>query len=314
MIKFNILKRLFKRAPMNFYNYVDGTTVIKSINNTFQGYKFDKIIDEEHISSIWSSIKQYKRITTIGVFLAFIILLYGVIFPYYTFLSKLRWYFSALPLLIAIFVIYQTILRICTAHFEKWLKKNFGEFERTVYNPTDFIDEKYYYIIVLEHFDVRDIKKEIIIKYTSLENSTITKKLRKNVELKSSKPKIIMPIIQEEKQEKEDIVEIKPIEYGLEMLENVEDYTIIGEPVETILPFTVTEDGIESNLMVKASSSAYWCRVKVIQEYNENNEIERKLIFRITNKPLIIRKTKIMVSIIDLPYINISFILTNKPS
>lgn len=177
-----------------------------------------------------------------------------------------------------------------------------------------FIDEKYYYIIVLEHFDVRDIKKEIIIKYTSLENSTITKKLRKNVGLKSSKPKIIMPIIQEEKQEKEDIVEIKPIEYGLEMLENVEDYTIIGEPVETILPFTVTEDGIESNLMVKASSSAYWCRVKVIQEYNDNDEIERKLIFRITNKPLIIRKTRITVSIIDLPDVNVSFIITNKPS
>ena len=177
-----------------------------------------------------------------------------------------------------------------------------------------FIDEKYYYIIVLEHFDVRDIKKEIIIKYTSLENSTITKKLRKNVGLKSSKPKIIMPLIQEEKQEKEDIVEIKPIEYGLEMLENVEDYTIIGEPVETILPFTVTEDGIESNLMVKASSSAYWCRVKVIQEYNDNDEIERKLIFRITNKPLIIRKTRITVSIIDLPDVNVSFIITNKPS
>ena len=177
-----------------------------------------------------------------------------------------------------------------------------------------FIDEKYYYIIVLEHFDVRDIKKEIIIKYTSLENSTITKKLRKNIELKSSKPKIIMPIIQEEKQEKEDIVEIKPIEYGLEMLENVEDYTIIGEPVETILPFTVTEDGIESNLMVKASSSAYWCRVKIIQEYNDNDEIERKLIFRITNKPLIIRKTRITVSIIDLPDVNVSFIITNKPS
>ena len=177
-----------------------------------------------------------------------------------------------------------------------------------------FIDEKYYYIIVLEHFDVRDIKKEIIIKYTSLENSTITKKLRKNVGLKSSKPKIIMPLIQEEKQEKEDIVEIKPIEYGLEMLENVEDYTIIGEPVETILPFTVTEDGIESNLMSKASSSAYWCRVKVIQEYNDNDEIERKLIFRITNKPLIIRKTRITVSIIDLPDVNVSFIITNKPS
>lgn len=177
-----------------------------------------------------------------------------------------------------------------------------------------FIDEKYYYIIVLEHFDVRDIKKEIKIKYTSLKNSTSSKKLRKNAQLESSKPKIIMPIIQEEKQEKEDIVEIKPIEYGLEMLENVEDYTIIGEPVETILPFTVTEDGVESNLMVKASSSAYWCRVKVIQEYNDNDEIERKLIFRITNKPLIIRKTRITVSIIDLPDVNVSFIITNKPS
>lgn len=177
-----------------------------------------------------------------------------------------------------------------------------------------FIDEKYYYIIVLEHFDVRDIRKEIIIKYKSLENSTTTKKLRKSVQLKDSKPKIIMPIIQEEKQEKEDIVEIKPIEYGLEMLENVEDYTIIGEPLKTILPFTVTEDGVESNLMVKASSSAYWCRVNVFQEYNDNDEIERKLIFRITNKPLIIRKTKITVSIIDLPDVNVSFIITNKPS
>ena len=177
-----------------------------------------------------------------------------------------------------------------------------------------FIDEKYYYKIVLEHFDVRDIKKEIIIKYTSLENSTTAKKLRKNVQLKDSKPKIIMPIIQEEKQEKEDIVEIKPIEYGLEMLENIEDYTIIGEPIETILPFTVTEDGVESNLMVKASSSAYWCRVNVFQEYNDNDEIERKLIFRITNKPLIIRKTRITVSIIDLPDVNVSFNITNKPS
>ncbi len=177
-----------------------------------------------------------------------------------------------------------------------------------------FIDEKYYYIIVLEHFDVRDIKKEITIKYTSLENSTTTINSRKSVQLKSSKPKIIMPIIQEEKQEKENIVEIKPIEYGLEILEDVEDYTIIDEPLKTILPFTVTEDGVESNLMVKASSSAYWCRVKVFQEYNDNDEIERKLIFRIINKPLIIRKTKITVSIIDLPQINVSFILTNKPS
>ena len=136
----------------------------------------------------------------------------------------------------------------------------------------------------------------------------------KSINKTPSKPIIISPILKETETDKEVIEEIKTVEYKLELLDDIEDYTIIGEPVETILPFKVTEDDIESNLMVQASSSAYWCRVKVIQEYNENNEIERKLIFRITNKPLIIRKTKITVSIIDLPYINISFILTNKPS
>lgn len=150
MIKFNILKRLFKRAPMNFYNNEDGTTVIKSINNTFQGYKFNKIIDEDQINSIWEYIKQHKRITTIGIFLSFIVLLYGVIFPHYAFLSNLKWYFTVLPMLVIIFAIYQALLHINTIHFEKWLKNNFGEFEKTVYNPTDFIDKKYYNLFKIE--------------------------------------------------------------------------------------------------------------------------------------------------------------------
>ncbi len=179
-----------------------------------------------------------------------------------------------------------------------------------------FIDEKYYYIIVLQHFDVREIEKELKIIYSIVDEKNVTRssKLLKSINKTHSKPIIIPPVLKETETEQEVIEEIKTIEYKLELLDNIEDYTIIDDVVETILPFTVTEDGIESNLMVKASSSAYWCRVKVIQEYNENNEIERKLIFRITNKPLIIRKTKITVSIIDLPYVNISFILTNKPS
>ena len=150
MIKFNILKRIFKRVPMNFYNYVDGTTVIKSINNTFQGYKFDKVIEEEQIGSIWNFIKQTKRIMTVAIFLVFIIILYGVIFPHYAFLSGLKWYCCVLPLLVIMFVIYQALLHISTIHFERWLKKNFGEFEKTVYNPTDFIDKKYYKLFKME--------------------------------------------------------------------------------------------------------------------------------------------------------------------
>lgn len=179
-----------------------------------------------------------------------------------------------------------------------------------------FFEDKYYYIIVLQHFDVKEIEKELKIIYSVVDEQNVTRssKLLKSINKTPSKPIIISPILKETETDKEVIEEIKTVEYKLELLDDIEDYTIIGEPVETILPFKVTEDDIESNLMVQASSSAYWCRVKVIQEYNENNEIERKLIFRITNKPLIIRKTKITVSIIDLPYINISFILTNKPS
>lgn len=179
-----------------------------------------------------------------------------------------------------------------------------------------FFEDKYYYIIVLQHFDVKEIEKELKIIYSVVDEQNVTRgsKLLKSINQTPSKPIIISPILKETETDKEVIEEIKTVEYKLELLDDIEDYTIIGETVETILPFKVTEDDIESNLMVQASSSAYWCRVKVIQEYNENNEIERKLIFRITNKPLIIRKTKITVSIIDLPYINISFILTNKPS
>ena len=179
-----------------------------------------------------------------------------------------------------------------------------------------FFEDKYYYTIVLQHFDVREIEKELKIIYSVVDEKNVTRssKLLKSINKTPSKPMIISPILKKTETDKEVIEEIKTVEYKLELLDDIEDYTIIGEPVETILPFKVTEDDIESNLMVQASSSAYWCRVKVIQEYNENNEIERKLIFRITNKPLIVRKTKITVSIIDLPYINISFILTNKPS
>lgn len=150
MIKFNILKRLFKRAPMNFYSNEEGATVIKSINNTFQGYKFNKIIDDEQINSIWEYIKQQKRITTIIIFFSFIFLLYGIIFPYYAFLSNLKWYFTVLPMLVIIFGIYHTLLHINTIHFEQWLKNEFGEFEKTIYNPTDTIDKKYYDLFKIE--------------------------------------------------------------------------------------------------------------------------------------------------------------------
>lgn len=151
MIKFNILKWLFKRAPMNFYvNSEDGTTTIKSINNTFLGYKFEKQFTDEEINEIWNNVKFQKRVSTILIFLIFIILLYGVIFPNYYFIISQKWYYSVLPLLVIIFIIYQLITFLNTKYFEKKLIKRFGEYTTTIFKPTDEIDTKYYNLFKIE--------------------------------------------------------------------------------------------------------------------------------------------------------------------
>lgn len=151
MIKFNILKWLFKRAPMNFYLHsLDGTTTIKSINNTFLGYKFCQKFTPEEIDDIWDNIKLQKRFSTILIFLSFVILLYGIIFPNYYFISSQKWYYTALPLLITIFVLYQLITYLNTKYFEKKLREKFGEYTTTVFIPSDEIDKKYYQLFKIE--------------------------------------------------------------------------------------------------------------------------------------------------------------------
>ncbi len=174
-----------------------------------------------------------------------------------------------------------------------------------------FIDENYYYVISLQHFDDRTIQKEIKIKYKAEPKRTAKRK-----SANKSKTIIVLPEAEKRKVKKIETEEIKQTEYKLEVLGNIKnkDYVIIGNPVGVTLPFTVTENGVESDLMVKAFSSAYWCKVNVIQEYNKENKIERKLVFGIKNKPSITRKAKITVSIIDMPEISVNFIITNKPS
>ncbi len=150
MPKFNILKRIYKRAPMNFYTRTYGSAIIKSINNTFLGYKFDREFTDEDISTVWDNIKFHKRFSTISIFIFFIILLYSIIFPNYAALSGLKWYYTVLPMLVIIFLIYQGITFINTKWFEKRLENKFGSFEKTIFNPSDYVDEKYYHLFKIE--------------------------------------------------------------------------------------------------------------------------------------------------------------------
>lgn len=53
------------------------------------------------------------------IFVSFIVLLYGVIFPNYYFLTDLVWYYTVIPFLLVIFLIYQGMTFLSTKLFEK---------------------------------------------------------------------------------------------------------------------------------------------------------------------------------------------------
>lgn len=135
---------------MNFYVLSEDATIIKSINNTFLGYKYNRRFSEDEISLVWKNIKAHKRFSTISIFLLFIVLLYGVIFPNYSFLVDKIWYYTVIPFLIIVFVLYFIITFINTKWFEKRLKKKFGPFEKTTFVPANIIDEKYYKLFKIE--------------------------------------------------------------------------------------------------------------------------------------------------------------------
>lgn len=150
MIKFNILKFLYKRSPMNFYIHSEGNTIIKSINNTFCGYKYNKEFTQEDIYSIWQCIKCHKQFSTMTVFLLFLILLYCVLFPNYKFLVDSNPLVAVIIFLITVFLIYFGISFLNTKLFEKSLKNKFGEYEKTKFISSDTIDLKYYKIFKTE--------------------------------------------------------------------------------------------------------------------------------------------------------------------
>ena len=150
MGKLNIIKWLYRISPMNFYNLSENSTVIKSINNTLLGYKFDKKFDSKEISSVWENIKIHKRLSVIGIFLVFIILLYAIIFPNYSLLITYKWYYTIIPLLLVLFFAYKGIIYLNTIWFEKRLLKKFGTYEKILFKQTNIIDKKYFNLFKLE--------------------------------------------------------------------------------------------------------------------------------------------------------------------
>lgn len=186
-----------------------------------------------------------------------------------------------------------------------------------------FLDKDDYYTIEIQHNDDRETNVNLIVKYdeivetNSRENSILSDFSTAQIS------SIEDEIINEERDiettpsqitvEEENIAIMeKETVYKISIDEDVSNCTIQGKS-KKIIPFSVTENGEESDLMIMATSSAVWCKIEVVQKYNDQNEIVRNLKLKINDKPLSVRNTKITLFIIDNPSTTTSFILTNKP-
>lgn len=142
MAKLNILQWLYKHSPVNFYSITDnGETIIKSINNTFAGYKYDVIFSDEKLNALRKVIKNFKRFSTIAVLLSYFILVYGFVFPHYELFKD-----NNLKIGIIIFAVILPfiILAIMSFLFEMYLKKKCGHFQRTHFPTTNVIETQSY--------------------------------------------------------------------------------------------------------------------------------------------------------------------------
>ena len=150
MAKINILHWLYKHSPLNFYSISQNNeTVIKSINNTFAGYKYNRVFLNEDINSLRLVIKNFKRFSTIAVLLSYLILVYCLIFPHYDLFND-----KIIRVIIIIFAIVLPfiILAIVSKIFEFYLIKHFGTFTKTHFPSSDVIETQSY----------KDFKLEIV--------------------------------------------------------------------------------------------------------------------------------------------------------
>jgi len=175
-----------------------------------------------------------------------------------------------------------------------------------------FLEEDDYYEIVLQHADDINVKQTIKVEYlplTKIEN-TETQETTARIEDTIDTP---VEIPNTEVLEEEEVIEVQPPVYKILFNEDL-DNLVINNVERMVIPFRVTEDGKETNLMAAANASANWCLTEIEQRYNSAGRIVRNLIINIRNRPISERKSSVSVYIFDIPNVNVNFVLTNKPS
>ena len=176
-----------------------------------------------------------------------------------------------------------------------------------------FINEKDYYIIKICHEDYRELAIELKITYQSEQRRNKRKSSSKHGKEKTLTKQvsdIYMPyndFMEKLKTEQTIQSEINNVNVEIRFDEEIgKEFIVNGQRDNISLPFKVFENGEESNLEVRASSTGNWCIVT-------SDETNRKLNIKIYNKPLGERKSRVEVSVVDYPMAYITFILVNKP-
>lgn len=149
MARVNILKWLFKHSPINFYSVTENSeTIIKSINNTYVGYKFGYEFSQNQISDLRKTIKWFKRISTIFILLMYLAIIYCVILPNYKFFSIGYERITIMAVIVAIITIAIALLN--TKIFEKYLKTKYGQYNKTHFPASNSIENQSYHEFKLE--------------------------------------------------------------------------------------------------------------------------------------------------------------------
>lgn len=151
MSNINIFKLLYNNSPMDFYTFTnDNKTIIKSVNDTSLGYEFNKKFKTIDIDKTWHITRAHKRISTILIVLAFVGILYGLIFPNFWQFIDNNAALNILGILLIIGIIYFTITVLSTKCFEYFMKKIFGDFTKTKFISSEGMNEEYFHLFKLE--------------------------------------------------------------------------------------------------------------------------------------------------------------------
>lgn len=142
MAGLNLLKWLYKHSPVNFYSITDNNeTIIKSVNNIFTGYKFGYVFTQDQINKVRKIIKLHKRTSAIIILILYFVAIYGLLFNHYEIFTSL-----CPKVILMVFVIIATFIILFTSSkfFEKYLKKTYGDFEKTKFPSSNFIENQSY--------------------------------------------------------------------------------------------------------------------------------------------------------------------------